>query len=122
MPEVAPRGTAPGTGRCLRSARRDRGLLDLGHRALQVLERQLPIVKRALLRALAVDRPAQLLDQVFQAAVGVGEQRHLRTQLTVGLLLPIEGRLLRLEQRPVSFGQRLGIDRLTMGLHDRILS
>ena len=65
----------------------------------------------ALLGLLVVDRPAQLADEMFQAAVGIGEQLHRRAKLVVG-------RLLRLEDRPVSGRQRLEIDRLEAALHD----
>ena len=76
------------------------------------------IVKRALLGLLVVDRPAQLADEMFQAAVGIGEQLHPRAKLIVGFLLLLEGRLLRLEDRPVSGRQRLDIDRLEAALHE----
>ena len=111
MPEVAARGTAPGGGRCRRGARRSRGLLGLGHRAFQVLERQLAIVERALLGLLVVDRAAQLADEMFQAAVGIGEQIHPRAKLVVG-------RFLRLEDRPVGGRQRGEIDRFGTTLHE----
>ena len=111
MPEVAARGTAPGGGRRRRGARRSRGLLGLGHRAFQILERQLAIVQRALLRTLVVDRPAQLGYEVFQAPVGIGEQLHRRAKLLVVCLLG-------LEQRPVGRRQRLRIDRFWTALHD----
>ena len=54
MPEVAPRGTAPVAGGCPRAGDGSHRLLDLGHRALQVLERQLAIIQGALLRALVL--------------------------------------------------------------------
>ena len=122
MTEVAARGTAPAPGRCRGGARRGHRFLDLGHRALQVLERQLAVVQRALLRALVVDRPAQLADEVFQAAVGIGEQFHLRAKFFVVRLLALQRRALAFEQLPMSLRQRLEIDRFRMGLHDRILS
>ena len=111
MTEVAARGAAPVPGRCRRGTRRGHRFLDLGHRALQVLERQLAVVKRSLLRALVVDRPAQLADQVLQAAVGIGEQIHPRAKLLVV-------RLLGLEQCPVGGRQRLQIDRFSTTLHE----
>ena len=122
MTEVAARGTALAPGRCRGGARRGHRFLHLGHRALQVLERQLAIVKRALLRALVVDRPVQFADQVFQSAVVLGELFVLRAKLLVVRLLALQRRALLFEQLPMSLRQRLEIDRLRMGLHDRILS
>ena len=48
--------------------------------------------------------PPLLGYEVFQAPVGIGEQLHRRAKLIVGFLLLLEGRLLRLEDRPVRSG------------------
>ena len=110
MPEVAARGHGAWRRTEAVGVPARRGFLDLGHRAFQVLERQLAIVQRALLGLLVVDRPAQLADEVFQAAVGIGEQIHPRAKL-VGFFCCSKADLLRLEDRPVGGRQRLEIDR-----------
>ena len=103
-------------GRCPRSgARRSHRLLDFGHRALQVLERQLAIVKRALLRASCRKSPgAARSTRCSRRRLVSASSSTLSAKLVVGRLLRLKGGLLALEQRPMGFRQRLEIDRFWM--------
>ena len=91
--------------------------LDLADRPFQILERQLAVVDAQLLGLLVKDQPAQFVDQVFQATVGIGEQLDLRAKLFVVGLLAFQRRALLFEELPMGFRQRLEIDRLEVGLN-----
>ena len=120
LPDIAS-GAAPARGRARRRARLGGGL-DLAHRPFQILERQLAVVDAQLLGFLVEDQPAQFVDQVFQATVGIGEQLDLRAKLFVVGLFAFQRRALLFEELPMGVWQRLQIDRLGVGLHREILS
>ena len=113
MTDVALCGRALGTWRPRRARR---GLfLGLGERAFELLEGKLELVGMELLGLLPVQRPAQLVQQMFETAVAIAQRRDLGAKR-------LKSRLLSFEQHPQGRCKRSWIDHACARLHDRILT